>query len=133
MKILTQNDLKMYLGTGLIVKIDDAFTIGKKNIGTLVGLNQYEVEVNGILKTISERFNYENVKPILYPLSMLTKKELIKQGFSSHIDYLTHEKQDPLKAPFEMVQYLFSKRYDVLNLISQNKAIAATNEFNPYK
>lgn len=61
--------------------------------------------------------------PILRPLSDLTKEELIEQGFSSHIDYLTQQKQDHLKAPFFMVQYLLSKHFDIFGLIENGLAI----------
>lgn len=62
-------------------------------------------------------------KPILRPMTDLTKEELIEQGFTSYIDYLTHEKRTPLEAPYNKVQYLLSKHYDVFGLIEQGLAI----------
>lgn len=79
---------------------------------------------------------YEHIKPVLLPLSMLTRDELKLQEFESHIDYLTHENKGvewTLKAPYNMVEYLISKKYDVFGLIEKGEAIAVTNEFNPYK
>jgi len=73
MNTLTENELKMYLGTKLKVKIRENFVFNDKEIGTLVGLDQYEVHLNDILQTISEGFYYADIKPILYPLSMLTQ------------------------------------------------------------
>jgi len=65
-------------------------------------------------------------KPILRPLSDLTRKELELEGFDSYIDYLTYENkgsQWTLKAPFNMVQYLLSQHFDIYNLIQNNLAI----------
>jgi len=62
-------------------------------------------------------------KPILRPLSDLTKEELIEQGFWHHIDFLTHEKQNPIEAPYFMVEYLLSKHFDVFGLIEAGLAI----------
>ena len=69
------------------------------------------------------------VLPILIPLSDLSKDELRGQGFWHHIDYLTHEHQaEPkrfpiLDAPYEMVEYLLSKHYDIFGLIEKGLAI----------
>jgi len=66
------------------------------------------------------------VKPILRPLSNLTRKELELEGFDSHIDYLTYENQGvdwTLKAPYIMLEYLFTKHYDVFGLIEKGLAI----------
>jgi len=65
-------------------------------------------------------------KPILRPLSDLTRKELELEGFDSHIDYLTYENKGSewtLKAPFNMVQYLLSQHLDIHGLIPQKLAI----------
>lgn len=77
---------------------------------------------------IAERVNYKlsEIKPILHPLSEIKRGELEKEGFSSHIDYLTHENKGSewtLKAPFNMVQYLLSQHYDVYGLIPAGLAI----------
>lgn len=73
----------------------------------------------------------ENMKLILKPMSLLTRKELEDQGFNSHVDYLTieqfcseNDKFPIMKAPYEMIQYLISKYYDVFYLIPQKLAVA---------
>jgi len=73
----------------------------------------------------------ENMKLILKPMSSLTRKELEEQGFSSHIDYLTteqfcdqKEKFPIFKAPYNMIQYLISKHYDVFYLIPKKLAVS---------
>jgi len=68
-------------------------------------------------------YHISDFKPILKSLSYLTKEELKSQGFWHHIDYLTNEKQNPLEAPFNMVQYLLSKHYDIYGLIEKGLAI----------
>ena len=73
----------------------------------------------------------ENMKLILKPMIFLTRKELEEQGFNSHIDYLTieqfcnqKEKFPILKAPYDMMQYLISKHYDVFDLIPKKLAVS---------
>ncbi len=77
-----------------------------------------------------EEYHHEvelsEIFPILYPLEHLTREELLKQGFNSHLDYLTHEKGDPMKAPFEMILFLIKQRYDVFGLIKTRQAIDKT-------
>lgn len=70
---------------------------------------------------------------ILKPMSELTRLELESQGFSSHIDFLTHEGRNPIGgqgqyshkdgAPYEMVLYCISKHFDVFGLIGAKLAI----------
>lgn len=82
---------------------------------------QYRIGVKtGGLQT---HYGTDRFKMLLQPMSDLTKEELIKQGFECHIDYLTHEQMPPLKAPAEMVNFLFSKYYDVFGLIDKGLAI----------
>lgn len=64
---------------------------------------------------------------LLRRMSELTRSELEAQGFSSHIDFLTHECRNPIGeegqyshkdgAPYEMVLYCISKHFDVFGLI----------------
>lgn len=77
---------------------------------------------------ILERVNVmlEDVKPILRPMSELTRNELEGNGFDSHIDYLTYENKGvewTLKAPYEMIVYLFDNHFDVFGLIEKGLAI----------
>lgn len=83
--------------------------------------------------------NPDICKPVLRFMSDLTKSELIESGFDSHIDYLTHELQNPdnkcrlrsdgkplwrvESAPYEMVEYLFRNHYDVFDLIKKGLAV----------
>lgn len=62
------------------------------------------------------------LKPILKRMTELTREELLTQGFRSHIDFLTHEHGDPMKAPYEMIEYCLSKNYDVFGLIEAGLA-----------
>lgn len=79
--------------------------------------------------------NKHKAKPILKPLHDLTRGELEKQGYWHHIDWLTYELQTSKRnnglkglekhindAPYEMIQYLFSKHYDVFGLIDKGLA-----------
>lgn len=86
-----------------------------------------EIEDDNIFSSIDLSYKQKKgreVKLVLHPMSKLTREELITQGFDSHIDYLTHEQQDPLKAPYEMVQYLIGRGFDVFGLIESNQAIS---------
>jgi hypothetical protein len=84
-------------------------------------------------KDTIEYYDLSAIKPLLIPMSELTKEELRAQGFHSHIDFLTHEKRSPIGemgeygwkdgAPWEMVTYLFSKHFDVFGLIDAGLAI----------
>ncbi len=80
----------------------------------------YVGKYHGHLKSC---INGYDMKLILHPLSDLTKEQLREQGFFSHIDYLTHEKQNPMKAPYEMIEYLFSQHFDVFGLIDKGLAV----------
>lgn len=73
-------------------------------------------------------------KPILRPLSDLTKDELKNAEFDYQIDWLTHERDSHVKfygslekfinkTDFGHVQYLISKHYDVFGLIEKGLAI----------
>lgn len=72
---------------------------------------------------LQTHYNTDRFKMILKPMSDLTKKELQDFGFTNHIDYLTHEQEDPMKAPYEMTEYLFKNHYDVYGLIDKKLAI----------
>ena len=117
--ILTSNQLKGYLGTDLK---------GSDSLGetvTLSGIkgNTYFIEESKNTYAYADIMDF---KPYLKPLSDLTRKELELEGFDSHIDYLTYENKGSewtLKAPFNMVQYLLSKHFDIHGLIDNGLAI----------
>jgi hypothetical protein len=96
-----------------------------KEVGYYNNYTKYRIGVkSGGLQT---HYSADRFKMVLKPMSDLTQEELRANGFDNHLDYLTHEKKDPLKAPCEMTQYLFSKLYDVYGLIGQDKAISINN------
>ena len=75
----------------------------------------------------SFEFVLKYCKPILRPLSDLTRTELEKAGFRYYIDYLTYENKGvewTLKAPYDMVVYLLSQHYDIYGLIEKGLAIS---------
>jgi hypothetical protein len=108
--------------------------------------NDY-IEVLESLRTFTRYpLGHPKSKPILRPMSDLTQEELREAGFGSHVDYLTHELQNPAnknrldsngkpswrvgKAPHEMVEYLFENKFDVFGLIDADLAIDKKEVFN---
>jgi hypothetical protein len=107
-----------------------------------------EVKEMGVVSTTGNIHNinnnllgdYTNVSylPILKPLSDLTNEELRlamnKVEFISHIDWTTTEREGIIKRysydrwlndiPYVIIQYLFSKHYDVFDLIKKGLAIS---------
>ena len=103
-------------------------------------------------KKIKEKFTYlsidsflnEKYKPILFPLSSLTKddiknfyqfnnydlKSIDLKEWAEDLIFLINEKE-----PFQLSQfeYLFSKKFDVFGLIDAGLAEQVTEDFNPYK
>jgi len=124
MKKLELKHLASYLPYGLkfIANEDDKIFI---LLHLSVYYDQNPMQVEGYCEEHQEMRSVflEGCKPILKPLSDLTKEELILAGFESHIDFLTHEKRDPILAPYWMIEYLFSKHYDVFGLIEKGLAI----------
>jgi len=130
MNTLTENELKMYLGTGLKVQ-------------------EYYDESTFILNAESFDYTIEySCKPILYPLDWLTQpiwhegKEVyvmdmikireLRNNLKKELD-LTNGQLCIEFIPFGTIEILAKYHFDIHNLISQNKAIAVTNEFNPYR
>lgn len=92
-----------------------------KQVGYYKNWTKYMIGVKN--NGLQVHYGTDRFKMILKPMSDLTKEELTKYGFTNHIDYLTHEKQDPMKAPYEMTEYLFKNHYDVFGLIEKCLAI----------
>ena len=133
--MITENELKMYLGTKLKVQ-------------------EYYDESAFILNAESFDYTIEyKCKPILYPLSMLTQpiwhegKEvdvieilLSTRDCDAEYDFI-HALEDDWAsadskmefAPMSIANKLAHYHFDINNLIGQGKAIAVTNEFNPYR
>ena len=126
---LTLKHVKGYLDTGLKFQsqMDKPFDeFGKRQIWTLDGVNKLFGDYCLLTKENNDAYAIQTCRLLLKPLSDLTRKELELEGFDSHIDYLTYENKGSewtLKAPFNMVQYLLSKHFDIYNLIENGLAI----------
>ena len=68
---LTNKHLAAYLPYGLKCRIE---VFGDNEAVGLEGLNHNEVELSGIRITVTEYVEYNEIKPILYPLDYLTKE-----------------------------------------------------------
>jgi len=143
MNTLTENDLKMYLGTGTKCQCWNGNYWVDRPFNTET-LNWYEPN---------------QIRLILHPLSMLTNEvlseifkadgELDIKRYDNVPNQLTivvsyQQMGETFKdvvctrngvefTPYWIVQKLIDLKFDINNLIAQNKAIAVTNEFNPYK
>jgi hypothetical protein len=122
-----------YLPYGLKVRVHDykCDYVGRE-FDEVIGFHQWDKSGSlwSVLTCGGAKPNVEKVSPILRPLSDITRKELELEGFESHIDYLTYENKGSdwtLKAPFNMVQYLLSKHFDIFGLIEKGLAIDINN------
>ena len=93
---------------------------------------------------LDQLINDKYLKPILFPLSSLTKddiknfyqfnnydlKSIDLKEWAEDLIFLINEKE-----PFQLSQfeYLFSKKFDVFGLIDAGLAEPVTEDFNPYK
>lgn len=159
--MITENELKMYLGTKLKVQ--------HKTYSELPGIVMCEMEMIGSeLATFSNNccdyyFNDAEpdceIQPILYPLSMLNDdvlNEIFKSDGELDIKRLDNvpnqltiivsyqQMGETFKdtvctrngvefTPYWIVKKLVDFHFDINNLIGQGKAIAVTNDFNPYR
>lgn len=122
--MLTTVFLAPYLPYGLKIKY-------REHSGVLFRLWQdkdtlYVNCINGIGTFVNPKYPNE-FKPILNPISDLTRPELENAGFRYYIDYLTYENQGvewTLKAPYDMIVYLLSQHYDIYGLIEKGLAIS---------
>ena len=92
-------------------------------------------EYNLSTENINEILQYRNLKPILSPLSDLTKEDLIEElGTTiSHLDWVTEEREYWIRfyshnhwlnnIPYEIYSYLIENHFDVFGLIPQGLAI----------
>ena len=83
-------------------------------------------------------------KPILFPLSSLTKEDVKNFYQFNNDDFKSIDLKEwaedlmfsiKTKEPFQLSQfeYLFSKKFDVFGLIELGLAEPVTEDFNPYK
>lgn len=112
----------VYLPYGLLIetRTDEEIKTEGSYISKLTGVDHL-----GLHDEFANCWEFE-VRPILYDLSYLTKKELRKAGFDDYVDYLTHERDGWVerygfeeymdKIPHGHFQYLVSKHYNVFNL-----------------
>ena len=87
--------------------------------------------------------NDKYLKPILFPLSSLTKdemKNITKSDFNRYSeDYLdtilnTMKREiNSKKLPYYLMEKLFERKFDVFGLIELGLAEPVTEDFNPYK
>ena len=141
---LTIKELAPYLPYGLKCKIE-VFGDNETIVG-LEGLNHNEVELSGVRKTVTEYFEYNEIKPILYPLDFLTKK-ITHNGETfvpiNELSVYTRQQTENGKSGFEWgiintfpykdILQLLEWHFDIFNLIENNLAIPVTEDFNPYK
>ena len=138
---LTIKELAAYLPYGLKCKIG---VLGYyERIVGLEGLNHNEVELSRVRKTVTEYFEYNEIKPILYPLDFLTKEithngetfEPIEkiQSLGLNFSFLDSQIFSYKQWDYEVVQQLLEWKLDIFNLIENNLAIPVTEDFNPYK
>jgi len=134
-KVKLTDVIHLYVGQRIISyigKFSESDVI-KGTVGSIVVL---KINNNGEIQDsldLSYKFTKGcEPKLMLRPMSDLTKEELIKQGFSSHIDWLTHEKGDPMRAPYKMVSYCIKQGFDVFGLIKSGQAldVKKTGNFN---
>ena len=89
-------------------------------------------------------FLSNNIKPILFPLSSLTKDDVKNFYQFNNDDFKSIDLKEwaedlmffiKTKEPFQLSQfeYLLSKKFDVFGLIEAGLAEPVTEDFNPYK
>ena len=89
-------------------------------------------------------FLSNNIKPILFPLSSLTKEDVKNFYQFNNDDFKSIDLKEwaedlmfsiKTKEPFQLSQfeYLLSKKFDVFGLIELGLAEPVTEDFNPYK
>ena len=129
--------LSPYLPYGLKARIK---VFGdNETISCIEGLNEFEVELSGIRKTVTEFFDYENIEPILHPLSDLTKEIEVNgerfvpiekvQDWNTSIDFakefeaLLEDERWLSTTSYLLVELLFEWHFDVFGLIEKGLAI----------
>ncbi len=150
METLKLEHLKGYLGCGIIMQHN--YTLARHDSEKKLRLWQMELTTTSLSVCLRE----QDRKPILHPLSSLTKEIEINGEKFVPIDILNNEtyfdyeitKQNKLVEkdeksatiledidvyPYWIIKYLLEWKFDIYGLIDRNLAIAVTEEFNPYK
>ena len=151
METQTLEHLSAYLPYGLKLRMN--IFGDNETIVELAGINDYQVELLGIRKTVTEWFDYENINPILYPLSSLTETiwydgkeinpiEFIRDWYNeNHKDvneieyyildnefglfgvYRDLEELEIIAMPYQAYRLLFKMKIDVFSLIEKGLAV----------
>ena len=93
---------------------------------------------------LDQLINDKYLKPILFPLSSLTKEDIKNFYKFNNDDFKSIDLKElaedlmffiKKKEPFQLSQfeYLLSKKFDVFGLIEAGLAEPVTEDFNPYK
>ena len=91
-----------------------------------------EVELSGIRTTVNEFFDISEIKPILRPLSDLTKKIKVngekfvpieKMEFLGWFNMNCKDKDKVLRIPYGMMTFLLEWHFDIYGLIEKSLAI----------
>ena len=93
---------------------------------------------------LDQLINDKYLKPILFPLSSLTKEDVKNFYQFNNDDFKSIDLKEwaedlmfsiKTKEPFQLSQfeYLLSKKFDVFGLIELGLAEPVTEDFNPYK
>jgi tRNA(Ile)-lysidine synthase TilS/MesJ len=125
MRELTLKELAPYLAYNLGIYCKNAYPLVEFTMNAAGGTGYI---------AIREVIEAEMYKPILRPMSDLTRKELEAEYFEDHIDFLTNEFNHWIEkygcdhvvneTPYGHVQYLLSEHYDIYGLISAGLAIS---------
>lgn len=134
--------LAPYLPYGLKARISIPF-FDNKTIVEIVGLSENHAELVGIRKTATEHFEFNDIKPILRPLSDLTKEIEVNNEKFVPIEYLyknidcdaeydfiwvieddiSSVSDKIIFAPYSIMEKLFEWHFDVFGLIEKGLAI----------
>ena len=146
--------LASYLEHKVILSYIDCLTKRKRK-AFLSGMSNKEIETTYLRKIKGCSGDYISwdgnnnihdlqVKPILFPLSSLTKDDVKNFYQFNNDDFKSIDLKEwaedlmffiKTKEPFQLSQfeYLLSKKFDVFGLIELGLAEPVTEDFNPYK
>ena len=146
--------LANYLEHKVILSYIDCLTKRKRK-AFLSGMSNKEIETTYLRKIKGCSGDYISwdgnnnihdlqVKPILFPLSSLTKEDVKNFYQFNNDDFKSIDLKEwaedlmffiKTKEPFQLSQfeYLLSKKFDVFGLIELGLAEPVTEDFNPYK
>lgn len=109
-----------------LLKIYSAYLPYQLRICDSVHNPDFILDEDNLGDVLHDAENLNTIKPYLYDLSYLTKEALVKAGFDSHIDCLTHERENWIKKegfdryinriPYGQIQWLLKNHYNVFNI-----------------